>query len=423
MKTTKTVSFYSLGCRANQYEIQAIREKFLQNGYAEKPFGQKTDFAVINSCAVTGESERKTRNIIARAAKTAGSVVVTGCYAELCRRKDIIPENISFLGGSSQKNTLFERAVQGFGGGYTEKSGYEELSIGNTKSLCGERYRAYVKIQDGCNFNCAYCIIPKLRGRSFSRGEPDILGEIKRLAEKGVSEVILTGIEVSDYGAANLCRLINKIDGIDGIRRIRIGSLNPNALTDEFISCIGESKKFCRHLHLSVQSGSGDVLKNMRRPYSAEKLQSAIDRLYEKIPDISLTADIISGFPGETDEDHQKTLEFIKKNNFTHIHAFAFSKRPYTDAATFAGQVTPEIKKRRNRAVLELSSLNKEKAAAKLFGKKVEILAEKNRGGFVFGHTDGFMEAKVRAAGIKAGDYACFTADGFDKTDSTLILK
>lgn len=409
----KTVSFCSLGCRVNQYEIQSLREQFIQNGYAVVPFGKECDVAVINTCAVTKESEKKSRHTISYASKYASKVVVTGCFAELCRKNGDMPEHVWYLGGCSMRDRLFDISEGRFTD-YAEKTAYEPLSIGNTGSLPNERFRAYVKIEDGCNGRCAYCIIPSLRGRSYARNESDIIEEIKRLSAVGVSEIILTGIEVSDYGSSALCSLIKKTSEIDGIKRIRLGSLNPNTVKDEFIECIKSTPSFCRHLHLSVQSGCTPVLNAMKRPYNADKLKSVIASLYKEIPDIMLTADVISGFPGETEENFEETLEFIKQSRFMHVHAFPYSVRPGTVAAEMDHQIPECIKKERNLKIIEESEKIKKEIASSLTGTQVEILVEKNVSSVAYGHTDGFMEAKIENSSAKSGSYVVCTVTGFD---------
>lgn len=409
----KTVSFCALGCRVNQYEIQALREQFIQNGYSVVPFGKECDVAVINTCAVTKESEKKSRHTASYASKHASKVVITGCFAELCRKSGVFSDNVYYCGGCSMRDRLFD-VCEGRTTDYAEKTAYEPLSIGNTGALPNERFRAYVKIEDGCNGKCAYCIIPSLRGRSYVRDENDIIEEIKRLAAVGVSEIILTGIEVSDYGTSSLCSLIKKASEIDGIKRIRLGSLNPNTVKAEFIECIRSTPKFCRHLHLSVQSGCTKVLNSMKRPYNAEKLKSVIASLYKEIPEIMLTADVISGFPGESEEDFEETLEFIKQSRFMHVHAFPYSPRPGTVAAGMDCQIPEDVKKRRNLKIIEESEKTKKEIALSLVGGQVEILVEKNVSSVAYGHTDGFMEAKIENSSAKSGSYAVCTVTGFD---------
>ena len=419
----KTVSFYTLGCRVNQYEIRAIREIFIKGGYSVLPFGKRADVCVINTCAVTGESEKKSRHVINRASRFSDRVLVTGCFAKLIKDGENYPENVVFCGGNIKKGEILN-LMEGKDTGSFEQTIYEELSVGTATSLLkDQRYRAYVKIQDGCDGNCAYCIIPKLRGPSRIRNEENIIEEVKRLALSGVTEIILTGIEVSDYGTSNLCRLIKRVEEAEGIRRIRLGSINPNTLTDEFIQTVSESQKFCRHLHLSVQSGCGRILNLMRRPYSAEKLQKCIDKLYEVIPGMLLSADIISSFPTETEEEFNRTLEFIRKNRFMHIHAFSYSPRPLTEAADLDGQIPEKIKKDRNLRVIALSDECKEQVAEGFIGSAVEILIEENKKGNTYGHTGEFMEAKIPGLFLNAGDYVNCIVTEYDKEEKTLVCK
>ena len=419
----KTVSFYTLGCRVNQYEVQAIKEIFESSGYNVVPFGKRATVCVINTCAVTGESERKSRHVVRRAAKLADNVLVTGCYAKLIEKPETFPENVSFCSGKVKKGDLIN-IVEGRDIEDYDWSAYEELSVGTINALpFDSRYRAFVKIQDGCDGNCSYCIIPKLRGPSRSRKEENIIDEVKRLVSAGVSEIIFTGIEVSDYGTKNLCRLIKLTEEIDGIRRIRLGSINPNTLTDEFIDTISQSKKFCRHLHLSVQSGSGRILNLMRRPYSIEKLQRRIDVLYERIPGICLSADIISSFPGETEEEFEQTLEFIRKNHFMHIHAFSYSPRPLTDAASLTGQISESVKKERNARVITVADECKAKVAEGFMGTMVDVLVEEIKNNASYGHIGRFFEARLEGNIINPGEYVNCIVSGYDGNERVLVCK
>ncbi|MBO4501305.1 MAG: tRNA (N(6)-L-threonylcarbamoyladenosine(37)-C(2))-methylthiotransferase MtaB, partial [Clostridia bacterium] len=409
----KTVSFCALGCRVNQYEIQSLREQFALRGFCEVEFGEECDFCIINTCAVTKESEKKSRNTISRAAKASKKIIITGCYAELCRMTDKTPKNVYYCGGCSMRDRIAD-ICEGETYDYSEKTRYEPLTIGTTGELPNDRYRAYVKIEDGCNGKCAYCIIPKLRGRAFNRPEDEIIAEITRLAASSVSEIILTGIEVSDYGSAALCRLINRAAETEGIKRIRLGSLNPNSVNGKFMETIKNCDKFCKHLHLSVQSGCDKTLKAMRRPYGKENLKSVIDALYENIPSIMITADVISGFPGETEEDFEETLEFVEYARFMHVHAFPYSPRPHTEAAGMECQIDEHTKRERNRQIIERSEHNKKHIAETLLGTSVTVLVEKNVSGTAYGHTDGFMEAKIRKCFAKAGEYITCKVESFD---------
>ncbi|MBO4861071.1 MAG: tRNA (N(6)-L-threonylcarbamoyladenosine(37)-C(2))-methylthiotransferase MtaB [Clostridia bacterium] len=409
----KTVSFCSLGCRVNQYEIQAIRERFVNGGYTEVAFGKKCDFCIINTCAVTKESEKKSRNAISRASRCSAGVIVTGCYGELCRLTGNMPANVLWCGGCSMRDKIYE-ICEGAAAEYGIKTSYEKLNIGTTGALPNERYRAYVKIEDGCNGRCAYCVIPKLRGRSYNRSESDILAECERLIQDGVSELIFTGIEVSDYGSTALGRLIKKAAEIEGAKRIRLGSLNPNTVTKDFVRIIKETPAFCRHLHLSVQSASDGVLKAMRRPYGKKKLYEVVDTLYSEIPEIMISADMISGFPGETQSDFEESLSFVKEARLMHVHAFPFSPRPFTEAATMPNKVPEQVKKARNAAIIEQSEQNKRDIARSLLGKKVELLIEKNENSRACGHTGGFMEACAANSNKAAGEYVQCVVTGFD---------
>ena len=409
----KTVTFCALGCRVNQYEIQALREQFAKAGYAELKFGEKCDFCIINTCAVTKESEKKSRSYISRASRCADAVVITGCYAALCRMVGKTSENVFYCGGCGEREKILS-VCEGIYAGYAENTAYEPLVIGTTGKLPNERYRAFVKIEDGCNGRCAYCIIPKLRGKAFNRPESDVLEEVARLAQGGVSEVILTGIEVSDYGMKRLADLIIKVADIDGIKRIRLGSVNPGSVSPYFIQTVKNCEKFCRHIHLSVQSASDGVLKAMRRPYGAAKLNETVDMLYGSMPDILVTADIISGFPGETEEQFEETCDFVKRSRIMHVHAFPYSPRPFTEAADMPMQIAEDVKKRRNARMIELSDRNKSQIAHGLFDSVQTVLVEKNVRNEAFGHTEGFMESRITNSRAKPGEYVECRVTGFD---------
>lgn len=416
----KTASFFALGCRVNQYEEQALKEMFKKRGYDTVPYGEKCDVCVINTCAVTAESEKKSRNIISRATHFAKKVIVTGCYAELLSKEDKTAPSVFYVGGCKQKNIIPLIADEIISEKYTHTDEYEEYGICTDNSLPAERYRAFVKIQDGCNGKCSYCIIPYLRGRSVSRDADAIYEEVKRLAAVGVSEIILTGIEVSDYNNIPLYALINKIATVDGIRRIRTGSLNPNCITDEFIEAIASNHKFCHHIHVSLQSGCNRILNLMRRTYSKQKADDRLTMLRNKIPDIVLTADIISGFPTETDADHAETLEFISKHRISHVHAFPYSERPYTQAITIKPSVDIAIRKQRNDNIIKLSSKIKSELLKSQISTNVEILVEKQESGIAIGHTDTFLTARV-FSNAEPGSY--ITATVTDSDGENLICK
>ncbi len=409
----KTVSFYALGCRVNQYEEQALKELFKKRDYAVVPYGDKSDVCVINTCAVTAESEKKSRNLISRAKQFSAKVIVTGCYAELISKKCENIDGVYYIGGCKQKELIPLIAEGIIGDRYSHTDGYEEYGICTDNSLPADRYRAFIKIQDGCNGKCSYCIIPYLRGRSFSRNADNIYSEAERLVKAGVSEVILTGIEVSDYDDIPLHELINRISSIDGIRRIRIGSLNPNCLTDEFIDAVANNPKFCHHVHISLQSGCNRILNLMRRPYSKKKADERMIALKNKIPDILITADIISGFPTETDEEHHETMEFIARHNMSHVHAFPYSERPYTDAITLTPAVDVAVRRRRNEEIIALSSKLRRGILESYDSSVVEVLVEKQTDGVALGHTNTFLTARV-SSDAEPGSYIFCKVTGND---------
>ncbi len=412
----KTVSFYTLGCRVNQYETRGIAEQLYESGFKIVPFGEPSDFAFINTCAVTAESERKSVAAIKRGANTSKHVIVAGCYSE--HKPEIVKNmsGVSFSVGCKDK----ERCVGAIKSLSDIQSKYSALSICHAPpkafpfiSAC----RAYIKIQDGCNGNCTYCLIHKLRGRSVIRDMNDILSEAKRLDNAGYKEVVLTGIESSAFGTKNLVSLINEINKLKGIKRIRLGSLDPNVLTDEFIQCIKSTESFMPHLHLSVQSPNSRILKLMKRPYNGEKLLARINALREAIPEIMLSADIITSFPTETEEEFEETLDFVKKYALLHVHAFSFSPRPGTEAYSMEGKIPKDDAKLRNKRLIEVSSEIKHNVLSQKIGTPVEILIESFDGKYFKGHTKDFAEALISHGKFNEGDIITATPvsvkDGF----------
>ncbi len=409
----KTVAFYTLGCRVNQYEEQALKELFKKRGYTAIPYGERSDVCVINTCAVTGESERKSRQMISRAKQFAQKIIVIGCYAEMLSKNGDTLDGVFYIGGCKQKDIIPLIADGELNCQYVHTPEYDEYGICTDNSLPAERYRAFVKIEDGCNGRCSYCIIPFLRGRSVSRKPNDIYNEISRLATAGVSEIILTGIETSDYNEIPLHKLIERVSEIEGIRRIRLGSLNPNCLTEDFIESVAGNSKFCHHIHVSMQSGCNRILNLMRRPYNIEKADNALRKISERIPDLLISADIISGFPTETEDDHNETMYFLRRHRFLHIHAFPYSERPYTDAVNLRPAVPISIRKRRNDEIINLSAELRRSIMDGYIGKTVLILVEKNENGYAHGHTDTFLTAYVRS-NAQPGSYILCKVAAYD---------
>lgn len=392
-----TVSFYTLGCRVNQYETRGIAEQLSMHGFKTVPFGEPSEFSFINTCAVTAESERKSLVSIKKAANLSKHVIVAGCYSEHRKEKAEKIKNVAFTVGCKEKEKCVGeiKKLSGLDGEYLP------LSICNVSpkefpfvSAC----RAYIKIQDGCNGNCTYCLIHKLRGKSTTRPVEEIISEAQRLALAGYKEIILTGIEISSFGNKKLIELIRALGEIKEIKRIRLGSLDPNVLTDEFIEAIKTTKSFMPHLHLSVQSPNSRILRLMKRPYNGEKLRLRIEALRKEIPEIMLSADIITSFPTETDEEFQETVDFVKSFQLLHVHSFSFSPRPGTEAFDMEGKIPYDLAKERNKRLIEESKKIKESLLSQKIGVPTEILIESYDGKYFKGHTKDFAEAYIEAS-------------------------
>lgn len=364
-------------------------------------FSEKSDLCIINTCAVTAESERKSAQMIRRALKMGGRVAVIGCYSQLDPSIRGI-EGVSFIGGSKEKTAVFREAetllenqqIHIVKDNDLNGYGYEQMEIGTEQTTIFSACRAFVKIQDGCNGKCSYCIIPKTRGPVRSRPLNDIKSEIERLAANGYKEIVLTGIETSAYDYAPLSELIKLVDTIKGIERLRFGSLSPNSITDEFLKTASKSAKFMPHLHLSVQSGSDRILRLMRRPYNKTQLCTKMNKIYHAIPDALISADLIVGFPTETEEDFQDTLCIVSDYHLSHIHAFPFSPRPGTEAAEMKGKIPAHEVKQRNERLIKHAFEVKQSIFELKIGKTAKILTETASNGNYSGHTEDFLEVK-----------------------------
>lgn len=396
----KKVAFYTLGCRVNQYETNGFAEEFVKQGWQVCGFDEDCDLYVINTCAVTAESGRKSGQIIRRAARR-GSTVAVGCYSQLCPEKiKAIPGVIRVGGNINKKEIVMGTGKADFS---FEGHGYENMCLEGKTDLFSS-CRAYVKIQDGCPNKCSYCIIPMARGPARSRDVVDIMQECKNLVSAGYSEIVLTGIEVSAYNKVPLCELIKQVSSIEGIKRLRLGSLTPTCIDRPLLEAMRDSEAFCNHLHLSVQSGCTRILNLMRRKYNKEQLQQRIDLIREILPDAMLSADIITGFPTETEEEAQETLEFCVNNRFMHLHSFPYSERPGTEAAEMACQVDKKIRAERNDKLIHATSAVRDKLLEQHVGTRQLILTEKNVRGVCVGHTDDFIECSFNGEN-KPGDY------------------
>lgn len=389
----KNVAFHNLGCKVNSYELDVVQQNFVKSGYKIVPFDQIADIYVINTCTVTNIADRKSRQMIHRARKQnpRALVVALGCYVQTGRKEAVPDSDIDIAIGNNKKRDTV-KIVEAYLERHTREEAerniidishtceYEEMTLEQT----GEHTRAYIKIQDGCNQFCSYCIIPFARGRVRSRLPEDIYGEIQGLAVKGYCEFVLTGIHISSYGVdfeekTSLLDLILRIREIEGVRRIRLGSLEPGIVTEEFARAAGKVEELCPHFHLSLQSGCDETLKRMNRRYTTEEYKEGVDRLRKYFVNPAVTTDVIVGFPGETDEEFAKTEAFLEEINFFEMHIFPYSARKGTAAAAMEGQIGGEVKKNRSRRLLKLEKEQSEKYRKQFVGQMETVLFEETK--------------------------------------------
>lgn len=408
----KKVSFYTLGCKVNQYETNAMAQKFKEAGYEIVDMNDDiSDICIVNTCTVTNMSDRKSRQSLRKVKEKNKSaiIVAVGCYAQVAKddlRK--MPEIDIVLGNEEKKNIV--QYVEKFIKDTNKNKLIEIEDIGTKKEFedmgqvtYTEKTRAVIKVQDGCNQFCSYCIIPYARGRVRSRKMDSIIQEITQIAQKGIKEVVITGIHVASYGRDfgnenGLIELLEKINEIDGIHRIRLGSLEPKIITEEFMQRLIKLEKMCHHFHLSLQSGCDETLKRMNRKYNTSEIKEIVERLRKYYDDVILTTDIIVGFPGETEEEFEKTYQFLKEIKLYKMHVFQYSPRKGTRAAVMPNQVDGNIKEERSRKLIELSNENQKSYNEKIVGKEVEVLFEdqviENDKKYFKGHTQNYILVK-----------------------------
>lgn len=407
--TMKKCALHSLGCKVNSYETQAMQKMMENAGYEIVPFGEEiADIYIINTCSVTNIADRKSRQMIHKAKKLNPEAVVAaaGCYVESAG--DNIDEDVDIVIGNNEKSHLIEILNEYFEHMDKEKSvdigkvtGFDELNIDSPL----EHTRAYVKIQDGCNRFCSYCIIPYVRGRIRSRKPDDVMAEIKRVAASGCKEVVLTGIHLSSYGldfkdsTVKLIDVIEAVNGIEGIERIRLGSLEPLIVTEEFVRRLAKCKKICPHFHLSLQSGCDETLKRMNRRYNVDEYYKGVELLREYFSDAAVTTDVIVGFPGETEEEFNITKKYLEKVCFYEMHVFKYSRRKGTAADKMPDQIPESIKSERSTELLELNEILSNGYREKYIGKKVKVLLEENHiienKKYIIGFTDTYVRVAL----------------------------
>lgn len=406
----KRAALHNLGCKVNAYETEAMQQLLEENGYEIVPFKEGADVYIINTCTVTNMADRKSRQMLHRAKKMNPDaiVVAAGCYVQAKEASGEIDESIDIVIGNNKKKDLIQ-ILDGF---YEKKQGqnkavidinhtheYEEMHLNKT----AEHTRVYIKVQDGCNQFCTYCIIPFARGRVRSRAKEDVVREVTELAANGYQEVVLTGIHLSSYGVdlenENLLSLILAVNEIEGIKRIRLGSLEPRIITEDFVKTISGLEKMCPHFHLSLQSGCDETLRRMNRRYTSEEYYEKCMLLRKYFAHPALTTDVIVGFPGETEEEFEKSKAFIDKVDFYETHIFKYSKRQGTKAAVMPNQVPEPEKTKRSNTLLALDERNRKAYEEQFSGKETEILVEeqmeKDGKTYWIGHTKEYIRLAI----------------------------
>lgn len=421
----KNVALHNLGCKVNSYEIEVMQQKLSENGYSIVPFAPGADIYIINTCTVTNIADRKSRQMLHKAKKMnpEAVVVATGCYVQTGEETIQMDECIDLAIGNNKKKDIVEILDRYFENKAQETSvdktlnhttiidinhteEYEEMQLSKT----AEHTRAYIKVQDGCNQFCTYCIIPYARGRVRSRGKEEILHEIEALVKNGYKEVVVTGIHISSYGLdfrkkdstaqIDLIDLLEAIQNVEGIERIRLGSLEPRIVTERFAKCLSEMDKICPHFHLSLQSGSDSVLKRMNRRYTTEEYEQGVAMLRKYFDDPAITTDIITGFPGETEEEFSETVAFVERIKFYEIHVFKYSKRQGTVAAGMPGQLTDAQKAARSEILLKKTLCDAKEYRERRVGTSQEVLFEEQKvidgKHYMIGHTKEYVQVALQ---------------------------
>lgn len=399
----KTVAFCTLGCKVNQYETNAMMQKMIEEGYEVVDFETKADIYIINTCTVTNMADKKSRQMLRRVKEInpEAILVAVGCYAQVAKEKlEQIPE-IDLILGINEKNDIVKYVEQASKNTYVSDVLHQTEFLDFGDVTYTEKTRAVIKVQDGCNQFCSYCIIPYARGRIRSRKPESVIKEITDVAKEGIKEVVITGIHIASYGKDfnteyRLIDLLEEIQKVDGIQRIRLGSLEPTLITEEFVTRLKKLSKICDHFHLSLQSGCNETLKRMNRKYTTDQFRHVVELLRNAYPEVHLTTDVIVGFPGETEEEFNKTYEFLKEIKFYKMHVFKYSPRSGTVAAKMPNQIDGNIKEERSNKLIELSDENEKEYNQKYIGKEVEVLLEEREGEYLKGHTTNYMVVKMK---------------------------
>ncbi|MBU9713958.1 tRNA (N(6)-L-threonylcarbamoyladenosine(37)-C(2))-methylthiotransferase MtaB [Evansella tamaricis] len=404
------VAFHTLGCKVNHYETEAIWQLFQHAGYEKTEFEQTADVYVINTCTVTNTGDKKSRQVIRRAIRKNPEAVVcvTGCYAQTSPAEVMAIPGVDIVVGTQDRSKLLgyieqfrkvREPINGVGN-IMKARVYEELDV----PAFTDRTRASLKIQEGCNNFCTFCIIPWARGLLRSRKPEDVLKQAEQLVAAGYKEIVLTGIHTGGYGEDmkdySLARLLQDLEKVEGLKRIRISSIEASQITDDVIQVIDDSEKIVRHLHVPLQSGSDSVLKRMRRKYTADFYFDRVEKLKKALPGLAVTSDVIVGFPGETEDEFQETFDFIKKVGYSELHVFPYSKRTGTPAARMEDQVQDDVKNKRVHMLIELSNQLAKEYASAYEGEVLEVIPEEKdkenpESNYFVGYSDNYLKVKV----------------------------
>lgn len=411
----KKVSFITLGCKVNQYDSDAMRTLFIRRGYKQAENSEIADVYVINTCSVTSIGDKKSRQVIRKIRRNNPGAIIaaTGCYAQVAPEVLEKMGDVDVIVGHQNRNKIVD---------YIEEAELKDKTINAVRDIMSVREyenlevdpegeikaRAFVKVQEGCDNYCTFCIIPYARGRLKSRKQQDAVKEISNLVEKGYREVVLTGIHLGNYGkdlkdGTSLSTLISELLKIPDLLRIRLGSIESVELSEELINIIKNEKRVCKHLHLPLQSGSDAVLKSMNRHYRLKQYKSLISTLRKEIPDLALTTDLIVGFPGETEENFKETLDTLRELKFSGIHIFPFSKRTGTPAAMYPNQITNEEKKKRVHLVQSLENEISKEYRTKFLNKTIQVLAENKKENFFEGFSEEYIRVMMKGDFIERG--------------------
>jgi len=415
MATPRTAAFYTLGCKLNFSESSSLAQRFEAAGYGVLPFEEEADIYVINTCSVTDFADAKCRNIVRKAKRRnpESKIIVIGCYAQLKPKEISQIEGVDLVLGASEKFQVLDYIDQLSDAepGWIQSSSIEEVHSFEQAFSFGDRTRSFLKVQDGCNYNCSFCTIPLARGKSRSPEVSTLVDQAHKLVEKGVKEVVLTGVNIGDFGwrdgkkQSSFLELIRALDEIKGIERFRISSIEPNLVTDEIITFVAQSKRFVPHLHMPLQSGNNKQLAQMRRRYKRELYFDRVQLIKDFMPEACIGVDVITGFPGESEADFLENVDFIRQMPISYLHVFTYSERPNTLANEMDAVVPMSERKRRNKILRNLSQKKKRAFYEEQLGTQHTVLVEEdNKRGSLTGFTENYVKVHLGDSELEPND-------------------